>query len=364
MARCGSGHLYCRVADRGNIGGALDLFDREVEQPQRLVWLTPGLGAVDRVKRLQHLVPGLGLRYRSDWRKRNGMKNRLGRVHCGTRKLGGDGIGVATVGDFLNLKVPIFQPPNTESLNFELYKVGCKLSMHEAITCGPVLEVALPSVLMKIRHLTSLTAGVVVVVWDSRAYDQEKEIFRGTSHIVRLLDKYRNFSRDWTMVVGIDVDDTFSPVVKPGTIQNVFCLAISQNWPVHQLDVKNAFLHGDGIRDSTHPDYVCYNRTYAAYLLLFVDDIVLTALFETLLQQLIRSLHQEFSMTDLGSLNYFLGIFVTCDSSGMFLSQRKYAVEILEKAHMVNCNSSRTPVDTKSKLGDDGDPMMVIQYLI
>ncbi|GKE06213.1 hypothetical protein Tco_1398231 [Tanacetum coccineum] len=61
MARCGSGHLYCRVADRGNIGGALDLFDREVEQPQRLVWLTPGLGAVDRVKRLQHLVPGLGL---------------------------------------------------------------------------------------------------------------------------------------------------------------------------------------------------------------------------------------------------------------------------------------------------------------
>ncbi|GKF94741.1 hypothetical protein Tco_0284441, partial [Tanacetum coccineum] len=57
----GSGHLYCRVADRGNIGGALDLFDREVEQPQRLMWLTPGLGAVDRVKRLQHLVPGLGL---------------------------------------------------------------------------------------------------------------------------------------------------------------------------------------------------------------------------------------------------------------------------------------------------------------
>ncbi|GKD95830.1 hypothetical protein Tco_1379727 [Tanacetum coccineum] len=58
MARCGSGHLYCRVADRGNIEGALDLFDREVEQPQRLVWLTPGLGAVDRVKRLHTPSPG------------------------------------------------------------------------------------------------------------------------------------------------------------------------------------------------------------------------------------------------------------------------------------------------------------------
>ena len=60
-------------------------------------------------------------------------------------------------------------------------------------------------------------------------------------------------------------------------------------------------------------------------------------------------------MTDLGSLNYFLGIFVIRDSSRMFLSQRKYATEILERAHMVGCNSSRTPVDTESKLGDDGD---------
>ncbi|GJY03258.1 BURP domain protein RD22-like protein [Tanacetum coccineum] len=41
----------------------------------------------------------------------------------------------------------------------------------------------------------------------------------------------------------------------------------------------------------------------------------------------------------------------------MFLSQRKYAIEILEHAHIVNCNPSRTLVDTESKLGDDGDPV-------
>ncbi|GJU48461.1 ribonuclease H-like domain-containing protein [Tanacetum coccineum] len=41
----------------------------------------------------------------------------------------------------------------------------------------------------------------------------------------------------------------------------------------------------------------------------------------------------------------------------MFLSQCKYAVEILQRAHMANCNPSRTPVDTESKLGDDGDPI-------
>ncbi|GKE14519.1 ribonuclease H-like domain-containing protein [Tanacetum coccineum] len=62
-------------------------------------------------------------------------------------------------------------------------------------------------------------------------------------------------------------------------------------------------------------------------------------------------------MTDLGALNYFLGISVTRDARGMFLSQKKYAMELLERAHMSNCNSTRTPVDTESKLGSDGDPV-------
>ncbi|GKD03077.1 ribonuclease H-like domain-containing protein, partial [Tanacetum coccineum] len=84
---------------------------------------------------------------------------------------------------------------------------------------------------------------------------------------------------------GIDVDESFSPVVKPGTIRTVLSLATSQHLPVHQLDVKNALLHGN---------------------------------------------------------------YVTRDSSGMFLSQCKYAAEILERVHMANCNSSRTLVDTES----------------
>ncbi|GJR51454.1 ribonuclease H-like domain-containing protein [Tanacetum coccineum] len=113
-------------------------------------------------------------------------------------------------------------------------------------------------------------------------------------------------------------------------------LATSRHWPVHQLDVKNAFLQGDlsetvymhkplGFRDSTHPDYVCLLQrqgTNCAYLLLYVDDIVLTASSEILLQQ------------------------------NIITSIRKYATEILERAHMVSCNSNRTPVDTESKLGE------------
>ncbi|GJU46422.1 ribonuclease H-like domain-containing protein [Tanacetum coccineum] len=62
-------------------------------------------------------------------------------------------------------------------------------------------------------------------------------------------------------------------------------------------------------------------------------------------------------MTDLGPLNYFLGISVTRDSSGLFLSPKKCAIEILDKAHMDNCNPSLTPIDTEFKLGSDGDPV-------
>ncbi|GJW33715.1 ribonuclease H-like domain-containing protein [Tanacetum coccineum] len=165
--------------------------------------------------------------------------------------------------------------------------------------------------------------------------------------------KARLVANGSTQVEGVDVDETFSSVVKPGTIRTVLSLAISRHWPVHQLDVKNAFLHGDlaetvymhqppGFRDPEHPDY----GDDTAFLLLYVDDIVLTASSDRLLQQIIASLHREFSMTDLGALNYFLGISVTRDSSGMFLSQRKYAI------------SSRTPVDTESKLGDGGTPVV------
>ncbi|WJX84310.1 Retrovirus-related Pol polyprotein from transposon re2 [Trifolium repens] len=71
--------------------------------------------------------------------------------------------------------------------------------------------------------------------------------------------------------VGIDCGETFSPVVKPATIRTVLRIALSKSWPIHQLGVKNAFLHGElketvymyqplGFKDSKYPDHVCRLR--------------------------------------------------------------------------------------------------------
>ncbi|GKB57549.1 ribonuclease H-like domain-containing protein [Tanacetum coccineum] len=146
----------------------------------------------------------------------------------------------------------------------------------------------------------------------------------------------------------------------------------SCNWPIHQLDMKNAFLHGQlsetvymhqppGFVDSSHPDYVCHLQR-SLYGLKQVPRALFQrfASFATciaLLQRIIAFLHSEFAITDLGSLNYFLGISAQRSASGMFLSQSKFVEEIIEQAHMHNCNPCRTPVDTESNLGSDGDPI-------
>jgi len=55
-------------------------------------------------------------------------------------------------------------------------------------------------------------------------------------------------------------------------------------------------------------------------------------------------------MKDLGLLNNFLGIDETCHPGGLFLSQKKYAEEIIERSGMSSCKSCPTPVDTKPKM--------------
>nr|GFA63967.1 ribonuclease H-like domain-containing protein [Tanacetum cinerariifolium] len=72
-------------------------------------------------------------------------------------------------------------------------------------------------------------------------------LFKHKFHADGTLSRYkaRLVANGSSQQLGIDCDETFSPVVKPATIRTVLSLAVSRKWPIHQLDVKNAFLNGD-----------------------------------------------------------------------------------------------------------------------
>lgn len=86
------------------------------------------------------------------------------------------------------------------------------------------------------------------------------------------------------------------------------------------------------------------------YLLLYVDNIVLTVPSTSLLQQTISLLHGEFSMKDLGPLYFFLGISVAHFPMGFFLSKQKYVEELLNCDGMTSCKSTSTTIDTRPKV--------------
>lgn len=173
-------------------------------------------------------------------------------------------------------------------------------------------------------------------------------------------------------------------------------IATTKAWTIKQLDVSSAFLHGElqepvymkqptGFVDPEKPDYVCkltkalyglkqapraWFDTFSNYLLdfgfvcstsdpslftynlhdrfmvllLYVDDILLTGSEESLLEELVKSLSNRFSMKDMGRPSYFLGIEMETHSEGQYLHQQAYVNEILHAASMTDCNPMPTPL--------------------
>ena len=219
-------------------------------------------------------------------------------------------------------------------------------------------------------------------------------------------------AKGFTQSYEIDYQETFAPVAKLNTIRVLLSLAANQDWPLHQLDIKNAFLNGDleeevymeippGLETSSNVNRVCrlkkslyglkqsprawfnrFTKTVAQYgysqcqadltlfvktspekeiaiLIVYVDDIILTRDYEEELVRLKKLLAKEFEIKDLRYLKYFLGMEVARSRKGIYVSQRKYVLDLLKETGMLGCKPADTPMDSTKKIGAENDSIPV-----
>lgn len=218
------------------------------------------------------------------------------------------------------------------------------------------------------------------------------------------IDRYkaRLVAKGYTQIYGINYQETFSPVAKLNTVRVLLSLAANLDWPLHQFDVKNAFLHGDlkeeiymdiplGYTTSSKTNVVCklqralyglkqsprawfgrFSLAMKKYgfqqsngdhtlflkhqsgkvtaLIIYVDDMIITGDDFEEISRLQEQLAAEFEMKNLGGLKYFLGIEVARSQRGIFLSQRKYVLDLLSEVGLLDCKPADTPIVQNHKL--------------
>lgn len=93
-------------------------------------------------------------------------------------------------------------------------------------------------------------------------------------------------------------------------------------------------------------------------IVVYVDDILLIGNNQVLINKVKSGLNSQFSIKDLGPLHYYLGIEFLRNNNGISKSQRKYALELLQRAGVLNEKPSNTPLDPNIKLNNsDGVPL-------
>lgn len=94
-----------------------------------------------------------------------------------------------------------------------------------------------------------------------------------------------------------------------------------------------------------HTLYTKYNDMKILIVCLYVDNLIYTSNDTSMLADFKKSMMNEFDMTDLGLMHYFLGIEVVQSYAGVFISQKKYALEILDRFVMNDCNPVINPTE-------------------
>ena len=212
--------------------------------------------------------------------------------------------------------------------------------------------------------------------------------------------KARLVAQGFTQRYGIDYFETFSPVVKMATVRCLLALAGNKKWNLYQLDINNAFLHGElteevfmrvpqgldnpnnhvcklnkslyGLKQASRQWYAKLNselqnmgykqskNDYSLFIkettdditiaVVYVDDIIVTGSNESEIIWFKDHLHSVFSIKDLGVLSYFLGMEISRLENGIVMTQKKFTKELLLDCNMDVTKAAKTPLPANMKL--------------
>ncbi|GJT82027.1 retrovirus-related pol polyprotein from transposon TNT 1-94 [Tanacetum coccineum] len=156
-----------------------------------------------------------------------------------------------------------------------------------------------------------------------------------------LKNKARLVTQGFRQDEGIDFEESFASVARLEAIRIFVANAANKNMTIFQMDVKTAFLNGE-----------LKEEAYVSQPKGFVD------------QEYPSHMTTKFKMSMMGQISFFLGLQISQSPKGIFLSQSRYASEIIKKYGLLTSDSVDTPMVEKNKLDEDlqGTPVDATLY--
>ncbi|GJR70474.1 NSP-interacting kinase 1-like protein, partial [Tanacetum coccineum] len=170
-------------------------------------------------------------------------------------------------------------------------------------------------------------------------------------------EDFEHYPKDYKE--GLDYKHTFSLVAKAATVRVLIVIATAKGWPLHQLDVNNAFLHGF-VDEEIYMKSLKVKALFSLFVkaqgeqftvvLVYVDDILLTGNSMQVITDTKNALDQKCTIKDLGLARYLLGIEMCNTVQGTYLHQRKYILDLLQDASLTTAKPTPFPLPQNLKL--------------
>ncbi|GJS99612.1 retrovirus-related pol polyprotein from transposon TNT 1-94 [Tanacetum coccineum] len=174
---------------------------------------------------------------------------------------------------------------------------------------------------------------------------------------IMVRNKTRLVAKGYKQDKGIDFEESFALVARLEAVRMFIAYAAHKNITIFQMDVKTAFLNGplkeevyvsqpEGNIDPTLFTYTHAGKTYYGTSI-YVDDIIFGSTNPDFSKRFANLMKNNFEMSMMGELKFFLGLQVHQSPRGIFISQSQYAIELLKKHGMDECVSMSTPMATE-----------------